>query len=165
MIRIEEFTQEDIPTMLKWLEGTDERFLYQFAGPRYHFPLTEEQLVQTISSSDYLPFKVVDVESNVIVGHCQFMRINHETSSASIGRLLINPVSRGRGYGSQMIQEMINYAKSELKVKDLLLRVFDFNTSAIKCYEKMGFIKQETEIVEVKKFDEEWKCISMKLTM
>lgn len=164
MIKIDRFVQKDIPVVLQWLKGTDERFLYQFAGPKYHFPLNEEQLVQTINTDDYLPFKVVEGKSGEVVGHCQFMRVDKKTSSASIGRLLINPEYRGRGYGAQMIQEMINYAKSELNVRTLFLRVFDFNKSAIKCYEKMGFIKQETESVEVKKFDEEWKCISMKLT-
>lgn len=158
---LEEFTVRDIPILLKWLNGTNSRFLYQFAGPKYKFPLNEEQLLQTIESNAYLSFKVIKTESNEVIGHCQFMRIDTIKSTASIGRLLINPLYRGKGYGTQMLMEMINYALRELKLTKLELRVFDFNKSAIKCYKNIGFREQKVESFYIVEFDEEWKCISL----
>lgn len=161
MVKIEKFNQKDISSLLKWLEGTNDRFLYQFAGPKYHFPLTEQQLIQTIETKEFMPFKAIDLNSQEIVGHCQFIRVNNENNSASIGRLLINPDYRGKGYGTMMIKEMIRYAEDVLNLKKLELRVYDFNKSAIKCYKNIGFIEREENIIEIKEFDEEWTCITM----
>ena len=38
------------------------------------------------------------------------MRIDHESSTASIGRLLINPEQRGGGLGRLMVDAMKEYA-------------------------------------------------------
>ncbi|MBD3270353.1 GNAT family N-acetyltransferase [Candidatus Peregrinibacteria bacterium] len=161
MVKIEEFNQQDISSLLKWLEGTNARFLYQFAGPKYHFPLTEQQLLQTIESKEVMPFKVIDIENGKNIGHCQFMRISKENSSASIGRLLVNPDQRGKGFGTMMLKAMINYAENTLKLKKLKLRVFDFNRSAIKCYKKLDFTEIKIETVKIDDLAEKWDCISM----
>ena len=161
MIKIEEFRQSDITLLLKWLENTDSRFLCQFSGPKYNFPLDEKQLLQTIESDEYLPFKVIELERNETIGHCQFMRIDNKESKASIGRLLISPEYRGKGYGALMLEEMINYAGKELKLAKLELRVFDFNKSAVRCYRNTGFKEKKADSVFIQALNEEWKCITM----
>lgn len=163
MCRLEEFTKSDITTLLTWLENTDNKFLYQFGGPRYSYPLDEKQLTDNFDMKDYQLLKFVDGDK--VIGHCQFMRINPEKSNASIGRLLINPDFRNMGYGQKMIKEMISYAKDELKLSKLLLRVFDFNIGAIKCYERVGFRKCGTESNFIESFSEEWQTISMELDL
>ncbi len=165
MLKIEKFKQQDISTLLIWLEGTDNRFLYLFAGPKYQFPLTEQQLLETIESDEILPFKFMDSETGEILGHCQIMRIDFQQHSASLGRILINPDCRGRGLGARMLNEITGYAKKVLNLKKLSLRVYDFNQTAIKCYKNIGFIETGTEFLEMEAFDEVWKCISMEYTI
>ncbi|MBN2616823.1 MAG: GNAT family N-acetyltransferase [Spirochaetales bacterium] len=161
MLKLEPFTSKDISTLLKWLEGTDNRFLFQFAGSKYQFPLSEKQLIETIDSDDYIPLKLIDLVNNKILGHCQFLRVNHVESSASIGRLLINPEYRNKGFGTIMLKEMISYSKNVLIVKKLELRVFEFNKNALKCYSKIGFTIKSEELIYIKEFNVSWKCITM----
>ncbi|WP_407637670.1 hypothetical protein [Francisella persica] len=42
-----------------------------------------------------------------------------------------------------MIQELLKYTKINLNLEKINLRVFDFNISAIKCYEAIGNEKRK----------------------
>ncbi|WP_321990769.1 GNAT family protein [Marispirochaeta aestuarii] len=161
MIILEKFDQENIPQLLSWLEKSDAKFLLQFAGPRYKFPLNEEQLMESLKSKDYMLLKAIDTETRRIIGHCQFMRIDTKQSKASIGRILIDPEIRGNGFGLQLINEMKIYAKEELELSKIDLRVFDFNTSAFRCYLKAGFIETSVHENHIPEFNETWKSITM----
>lgn len=165
MLKIEKFKKQDISSLLNWLEGTNDRFLCQFAGPKYNFPLTKQQLIETIESEEYLPFKFIESENSEIVGHFQFMRINLQKHSAALGRILMNPAYRGKGFGTKMLNEIIDYSKNILNLKKLNLKVYDFNEPAIRCYNKIGFIETQIESIEIKDFNEIWKCISMEYTI
>jgi len=165
MVKLEKFTEEDIPDLLKWLEKTDAKFLYQFAGPKYHYPLDKKQIVATLNTDNFLMLKVIFESNDEVIGHCQFMRIDKEKSKASIGRILLNPEKRGQGFGFKLMNEMKNYAKHKLKIAQLYLRVFDFNSAAIECYRKAGFIIIGVNEDQIPEFNESWKSFSMECTL
>ena len=48
----------------------------------------------------------------------------------------------GCGIGTIVTKMVINYAFEVLKYHKIYLRVLDYNTRAIKCYEKCGFVKE-----------------------
>ncbi|MBN1700161.1 MAG: GNAT family N-acetyltransferase [Spirochaetales bacterium] len=114
-----------------------------------------------MSTENFLLLKVVLSSNDGVIGHCQFKRIDREKSRASIGRILINPEKRGHGYGLQLINEMKNYTKLNLKLKKLDLRVFDFNHPAIGCYRKAGFIEIGINDNHIPEFKENWRSLSM----
>ena len=123
MIRLEKFDKNDISEFLKWLENTDAEFLIQLAGPRYKYPLNEEQLLDTLKDETFLLFKAIEQETDEVIGHCQLMRINLDNKTASIGRVLLKPEKRGFGYGNTMLQQLIVYAVGELQLEKLILMV------------------------------------------
>lgn len=51
MIRVEKFIAEDIPQLPDWLKGTDRRFLVQYSGEYYSYPLTKEQMLDEIEKA------------------------------------------------------------------------------------------------------------------
>lgn len=161
MIRIEKFEQGDIPGFLLWMFNTDREFLVQFAGPHYDFPLDKKQLLETVTDENILAFKAVEEKNNLMIGHCQLIRINRETKSASLGKVLINPRVRGQGYGSNMVKQVMDYAKQKLNLKKLSLRVFEFNTAAYHCYLSLGFSELKREEVFYKTLNKTWTCITM----
>lgn len=161
MIILETFEKEDIPELLDWMKDSDTEFLIQFAGPKYRFPLDEKQLLDTLYDKSILVFKAVDETTGTTIGHCQLMKIDLPNKSASIGRVLIKPDKRNLGYGYAMLKELINYATSVFKLKQLSLRVFDFNQSAIRCYLKLGFVESKRENVVFQEINKTWNCITM----
>ncbi len=70
---------------------------------------------------------------------------------------------RGRGIGVRMMKEILRVAFDELHLHRVSLGVFDFNTSAIACYEKAGF-KKEGLLREIRKIgDEYWSLWEMSI--
>lgn len=64
-----------------------------------------------------------------------------------------------------MINELVKYSFEEDEKEVVSLNVYDWNIPAIKCYEKVGFIRtdQEPKITHVK--GEKWKAIEMKIEL
>lgn len=157
------FNEEDIPLLLNLLKGTDARFLLQFAGPRYKYPLDKKQILETMEAIDYMLFKFIDDKTGEFLGHCQLVRIDDENKKATVGRVLLDPNQRGRGLGKEMISNLITFSREKLRLRELDLRVYDFNKSALKCYENLGFKETTRQSKYFESVDEAWISITMSL--
>ena len=60
-----------------------------------------------------------------------------------VGRFLIKESFRGNGYGEKSLKQIVNIAVEKFGLNEVVLGVFEFNKNAIKCYEKVGFIKDK----------------------
>ena len=60
-----------------------------------------------------------------------------------------------------MISLYLKYAKNNLNLENINIRVFEFNILAIKCYETIGFRKISEEYMDIPNLNEKWKIISM----
>lgn len=81
-------------------------------------------------------------ENNLPVGMFKFIRLKHRCSHiAYIGGLAIHPDFGGKGFGSKMMQEIIDLAQ-KMGIQRLELSVSSENLQAQKLYEKLGFQKE-----------------------
>lgn len=135
MIALEKFNEPAFATLINWVHSPEE--LMQFAGPGFSYPLTIEQLIESLKDPKRIAFKLIDSESNTHIGHAEIYLTDN---SAKLGRILIgDPTFRGKGLCKQIINELVNYVYSNTDRTLIELNVFDWNTGAIKCYEKTGF--------------------------
>ena len=159
------FKKENITQLIKWIHSEEE--LMQWAGPAYSFPFTEMQMLEELNIAEKecnkLIYSVLEKEGNIIIGHCQVL-IDKKNNSARLGRILIgNPTFRGKGFGQQIIKELLKIGFVDLKLHRIDLGVFDFNTKAIKTYENSGF-KKEGLLRDYRKVgDEYWSLINMSI--
>jgi len=63
-----------------------------------------------------------------------------QTSELAIG--IGDADYRGKGYGSDALGLILNYAFSELNLFRVGLNVMDYNTNAIAAYERAGFVRE-----------------------
>ncbi|MBN8192930.1 GNAT family N-acetyltransferase [Bacillus sp. NTK074B] len=144
MIKLTYFKEEDFKQLMDWIESPS--FLLQWGGPGFHYPLDKSQLEKYMENAnrdgaETLIYKVM--EDDQVIGHISLGRIDRENRSARIGKVLVGSENtRGKGIGQQMIHCILHIAFDELGLHRVTLGVFDFNTSAIRCYEKAGFIKE-----------------------
>lgn len=159
MISLEPFDKQHYDDLISWVETEEE--LMQFAGPLFKFPLTPEQLDESLSDKNRIAFRLVDGETNKGIGHAEIFLLEN---SIKLGRILIGDKTyRGRGLCPNIMKLLMDYAFANLH-KDLIeLNVFDWNHGAIKCYEKVGFtINPEKKLLRHVR-DQTWTAINMQI--
>ncbi len=146
MIKLELMKREDLEKVLSWNKDKDEDYLLQWAGPLYSYPLTLLQLKDSLKAankevSESYIYKIISKESNEIVGTIELKVIGEKIGR--VCRFLIDEQYRGGGRGTEAIEEVLSIGFEKLGFDKITLGVFDFNEGAIKCYEKVGFVKDE----------------------
>lgn len=181
MIKLEHFTKEDFNQLMEWIK--DDHLLTNWAGSLFSFPLTEEKLdwyiddVNDFEKSDAFVYKAIDTSNGNVVGHISLGGISKKNNAARISRVLVgNTAERGRGICTGMIKEVCRIGFEEFRLHRISLGVFDFNTAAIKCYEKSGFVKEGVlrdvlnyngtywSLVEMGMLEDEWFKLHPKAT-
>lgn len=159
MIELQPFEKEDFPRLISWIDS--EEMLLQFAGGIFKHPLTPEQLHEYLKDENRIAFRVLDKKTQDIIGHAEILKMND--THVKICRVIIGSQNqRGKGYGQVLMSKLIEYAVEKLKAKSIELNVYDWNTSAIKCYEKVGFKINPAKSKTVKfKDDVEWIAVNM----
>ncbi|MDQ0782274.1 GNAT family N-acetyltransferase [Chryseobacterium sp. W4I1] len=159
MIKLQPFKINDSFELISKIK--DKRALLQFAGPAYHFPLTEEQLENDLDNENRFMFRVYDETQQNVIGHAQIFL---KEDTFLLGRILIwDENNRGKGYGKKTVQELLKYGFRNFHRKTAELNVYDWNTGAIECYKKVGFEIDLGVMSEVSIDNELWLSINMKI--
>src|SRR4030095_5388894 len=104
-------------------------------------------------------FRIVDNESNKGIGHAEIYLLEE---TAKIGRILIGDTAqRGKGLCQKIVRLLLDYAFANLNREKIELNVFDWNQSAIRCYEKVGFVINPDKTLLRKVKDQSWTAINM----
>lgn len=169
MVKLEYFEKEDFKQLIEWMNS--EHLITNWAGSLFRYPLTEDSLdwyvedTNNIDRSDAFIYKAIDTKTGSTVGHISLGSISEKNRSARISRVLVgNTAERGKGYCAGMINAILKIGFEELHLHRISLGVYDFNKSAIRCYEKAGFIK-EGVMRDVLKYDDNtfWSLIEMSI--
>jgi len=83
------------------------------------------------------------VEPHGRIGFCQVADIDHRNGTAEVGGFMISKSSQGRGYGSKMIDMLVEFCFNDIGLRKLYLEVFA-NNIAVGVYKKLGFMIEGT---------------------
>jgi RimJ/RimL family protein N-acetyltransferase len=95
----------------------------------------------TPNSSDYY-FHLRTLADDTLIGFVVLFNIKWSNQSAEMAIGIGVPEYRGRGYGSDALRLILNYAFNELNLHRVELTVIDYNTGAIRAYERAGFVRE-----------------------
>lgn len=132
MLSLRRRADADISTVIGWIP--DARALYLFTGPRLGWPLTADQLTAMTATSDARAWVMVD-DGSLLIGHFDLTLME---DTARIGRVIVDPAERGRGYGAALVGLAVESARS-LGATRVALNVIADNAPAIATYERAGF--------------------------
>lgn len=135
--------EDDIPIYQKWRNDMDvlrttNPFIDMYTyGDTKAF--VEHVILGASASKSYM---ILDKESQRPIGITSLIQIDFKNRN---GECIIDIGEKeywGKGYGTEALKLLLDYAFLEMNLHRVSLRVFSFNEKAVSMYEKIGF-KQE----------------------
>ena len=160
MIQLTPFTEKDFNRFISWIDNKE--LVVTIAGNYFSYPLTGTQLKAYLDDEKSYSFNIVDTDENKVIGHAEICKSG--TDLFKIDKLLIGDMSsRGKGLCQPVMQALVDHAFTQLHASTVELNVFDWNTAAIKCYEKAGFIFNADKTAFFEVGDKKWKALNMQV--
>lgn len=136
----------------------------QFAGTSFSYPLTRWQILQSLQDPNRSAFGIfhqVQGRGDVLIGYAE---IYWRVHSFKLCRILIGEAdARGKGYGESVVRQLLAIGFQEADKNFAELNVFDWNQSAIRCYEKVGFATHLDNAFESQINGQVWRGINMRV--
>ena len=126
--------------LCEWSNEKGKEFQEQWMGPNISYPLNYEKIKELKNV-----FSIFDEET--FIGMIQEVRIDKD--NVHIGRFVLDPRKTGLGLGTEAMKEFVDFIFEDVNIKSISLTVFDFNQSAKRLYEKLGF--EIDEVIETPK--------------
>jgi RimJ/RimL family protein N-acetyltransferase len=139
------FDAADFSRLTGWMPSRE--LLVQWAGPKqFHFPLSNEQLAsylaESVGASPTRRIFTAVLDHQIAFGHVELGAIDSEQQTATLCRVFVAPEFRNQGLSLPMVREALRIGFSEMMLRRIGLRVYSFNTPAIRCYERIGFVRE-----------------------
>jgi RimJ/RimL family protein N-acetyltransferase len=131
---------ENLGTFLRWYQDPEVAGLTRYQQS----PLTQEEIQRffysRIMGSDFLSMAIHLRDTDRLVGTCAFSQLDGDSGSTLYHITIGEHDAWSKGYGTEATQLMLRHAFSNLALHRVALTVFEFNTRAIRSYEKSGFV-------------------------
>lgn len=101
-----------------------------------------EFLKYTEKSDEELELGIFDIKTNQFIGMCTLENINREYGVCELGYWL-DKAYVGKGYMTECVKAIIQYAKNEINMKSINAFVITENKKSIALLERLGFVRKE----------------------
>ncbi|MDA8343951.1 MAG: GNAT family protein [Thermaerobacter sp.] len=136
------FLDEDVAQMNAWREDGEYLRLLD-AEPAYPgMPSAFTQLLGAAKSGFAFPFALRSIEDRRMVGYASLDGILWSQGSAWLTLAIGRKEDRGKGYGREAMDLLLDFAFDELNLRRVSLTVFSYNAPAIRLYEGLGFVRE-----------------------
>ncbi len=136
---------KDYAYLSNWID--DERTHAFWSANRFPYPMTQTAFHDFLekNAADWTDSAYVATEdSGQPVGFFCYS-VNTETNIGFLKFVIIDKTKRGKGYGKEMLNLALQYAFQITGAKAVQLNVFNENTLAKQCYEKVGFVERAVD--------------------
>ena len=146
---------DDAPKYAEWL-NSEEVFKFLLAGPNVISLESEKEALLKLSKEHV--YGIIDKENGILIGNIGLLNLNHLHKTSEVGIFIGRKEYWGRGYGTEALKLLMDYAFKVLGLENIMLRVFEYNERARKSYEKVGFkkigVRRSSHYYDNKRHDE-----------
>ena len=132
--------REDIPTFLQWLADGD---VSEGLATRAPWSRVAEESwfdeLQRAQNKTIWHFVICLREGGRPIGFCALHDVDPVNGSTELGIGIGETSEWDKGYGTEAMHVLLDFAFGELRLHRVFLHVFDFNERAIHVYERIGF--------------------------
>ncbi|MCR8644454.1 GNAT family N-acetyltransferase [Paenibacillus sp. N1-5-1-14] len=140
-IMLREYRKEDLPAIRKWVNNYE---ITKNLSDAFLYPMTIEATEKRLNGKlegkpDMQGFVIADKETEEYLGQVDLFSIDWKNRNAILGIVLAVTSDQNKGYGTESIKLMLNFAFQQMNLYRIQLHVNPKNAIAIHCYEKCGF--------------------------
>jgi RimJ/RimL family protein N-acetyltransferase len=128
--------------LFRWDQDTEWFRFLDTDSPR---PFSEKKVKEWLEkdldkpSTDEIYFAIRTLKDDILIGFIGLFNLLMHHGDALVAIALGEREYWGKGYGSDAMRVILRYAFNELNLRKVGLIVFEYNTRAIRSYEKTGF--------------------------
>ena len=82
---------------------------------------------------------IADAQDGRSIGQLDMFRVDWRLRQGEIGMVIAGTEDRGRGYGTEALELLAEFAFNSLGLERIELEVHMENAAALRCYQKAGF--------------------------
>jgi diamine N-acetyltransferase len=131
--------REHIPLYLRWINdfGTTRNL----GLPPRPMTLEEETTWYERAAIDdaRVGFTIYERATGRAIGNCGLHEVDLPNRRTLVGIMIGEPEARGRGYGTEAMRLLLDFAFTALGLHSVMLMVFEYNGAGLRCYQKVGF--------------------------
>ncbi len=128
---------EDVELFTEWLNDFE---ITDYTGKSGILTTLEgEKKYLEYHSSPEATFVIVTNDDNKMIGTVGLEKIDNINRTATLGIFIGDKEYRDKGYGTESINLILEYGFKYMNLNNIKLDLMEFNTRALKCYEKCGF--------------------------
>lgn len=101
----------------------------------------DPRLVVDDTEQGHVPFSVVDLEGDTLIGAATLWGIDNHSRSAHVGLGLL-PSARGKGYGTDVVAVLCHYGFVVRGLRRLQIETLADNTAMLRSAERNGFVRE-----------------------
>ena len=129
----------DVNDVEKFTEWLNDMELLKYFSLYPNIISLENERETLIKLSKEHNYSIIDSETNELIGNCGFFDIDQINHTAEIGIFIGNKTFWNKGYGTEALSLLIDYGFKALNFHNIMLRVYENNRGAVRCYGKIGF--------------------------
>jgi RimJ/RimL family protein N-acetyltransferase len=142
-VRLRSFELSDVDEIMKYWNSVELRRLLGSVDRGPAARNEEEEWIRNTwkqrQERKAFTLAVEAIAENKLIGGTSLFNIDWTSRSAETGISIYNPKYWGKGYGSESMNLLLDFAFRDLNLNRVQLEAFDFNKRAQKCYVKVGF--------------------------
>jgi diamine N-acetyltransferase len=133
--------QDDLPHLRKWSNDPEVRRLTGEVSPMSRAG-ADEFLQRVGRDKNRVWFVVVLKEGDRVIGEAGLLRMFHPWRTTDLTIIIGEKDAWSKGYGTEAIQLLLDYAFGYLNFHRVAIGVIGFNEAALRFYEKVGFRRE-----------------------
>ena len=138
LVRLRAKREEDAEMLSRWFCDLETARLADGGAP---FPQSRDEALQRVKAHAEGEFAVETLDGRLL-GDCGCYDVSKRNRCCQVGWMIGDPETRGKGYGTDMIQVLLKYLFCERNMERVMLTVFSYNDIGVRLYEKLGFVRE-----------------------
>lgn len=144
-VHLRAMNNDDLKRRTNWMNDAETMRFFAGVPPIREYLIGDAKRWRCDTEAD--PYTIIWAIESIDgrhIGDVDLHGIDYNARSAKLAILIGDKEYWNKGCGTDTIRTILRYAFTKLCLETVHLKVFNFNSRAIRCYEKCGFIRLET---------------------